>query len=394
MANPMTHLTRATLEYGMAVRLIGRHFVPRPSLADRARNGLVSSRSFRPPFVSMVVALLLAGCAANGPSVSAPSPFASSITISSGTPLRTVDALPSLAAPSAPPVSPIPALEARLDTPVGLVFDGSGSLYVSQCAGQSVIYRIDPAGLMTPFAGTGLLDFSGDGGPATLAAIACPVGMALGPDGAIYFADHANNRVRRIDRAGIISTVAGSGPPGVNQGSFSGDGGPAVNATLQEPWDVAFDRDGNLFIADRDNHRVRKVDPNGVITTVAGDGQRRFAGDGGPAVGASLSAPLGVALDSAGELLIADSGNYRVRKVDLHGMISTYLGTGTKGFSGDGGPATAATIDEPHDFAFDASGALLVSTGDRIRRIDTTGVISTIAGSYGTGPLPDEIPAI
>jgi sugar lactone lactonase YvrE len=394
MPNPMTHLTRAALEYGMTVRLVRRHVVPRTSLVDRTRNRLVSSRSVRRTFVGTVVALLLAGCAANGPSVSAPSPFATSITVSSGTPLGTVDASPSLAALSAPPVSPIPALEARLDVPVGLVFDASGNLYVSQCASKSVIYRIDPGGLMTPFAGRGLIDYAGDGGPATFAAIACPVGMAFGPDGALYFADHANNRVRRIDSAGVITTVAGSGPAGVNQGSFSGDGGPAVNATLQEPWDLAFDRDGNFFIADRDNHRVRKVDPNGVITTVAGDGERRFAGDGGPAVGASLSAPLGVAVSSAGDLLIADSGNDRVRKVDLHGMISTYLGTGTKGFSGDGGPATAATIDEPHDFAFDASGALLVSTGDRIRRIDTAGAISTIAGTAGTGPLPDEIPAI
>ena len=383
MPNPMTHPTRATPEHGMTVRLVGRHFVPRTSLADRARNRLVSSRSVRPTFVGMVVVFLLARCAVNGPTVSAPSPFVTGITAASGSPLGTVDALPSVA-----------ALEARLDVPVGLVFDASGDLYVSQCANKSVIYRIDPGGLMTPFAGTGLLDFAGDGGPATLAAIACPVGMAFGPDGALYFADHANNRVRRVDSAGIITTVAGSGPAGVNQGSFSGDGGPAIDATLQEPWDVAFDRDGNLFIADRDNHRVRKVDPNGLITTVAGDGQRRFAGDGGPAVGASLSAPLGVAVDAAGDLLIADSGNYRVRKVDLHGMISTYLGTGTKGFSGDGGPATAATIDEPHNFAFDASGALLVSTGDRIRRVDSTGLISTIAGSYGTGPLPDEVPAI
>ena len=188
--------------------------------------------------------------------------------------------------------------------------------------------------------------------------------------------------------------MAGSGPAGVNEGSFSGDGGLATVATLQEPWDVAFDRDGNLFIADRDNQRVRRVDPNGLFTTVAGDGQRRFAGDGGLAVGAILSAPLGLAVDGAGDHLIADSGNYRVRKVDLHGMISTYVGTGTQGLSGDGGPATAAMIDEPHNFTFDASGALLVSTGDRIRRVDSSGLISTIAGSYGTGPLPDEVPAI
>jgi sugar lactone lactonase YvrE len=293
------------------------------------------------------------------------------------------------------PASPIRALEAVLAAPVGLAVDATGNLYVSQCAqGQSVIDRIDPHGQLTPFAGTGPIAFAGDGGPATRAALGCPVGMAFGPDGALYFADHASNRVRRIDRAGIITTVAGSGLAGVNQGSFSGDGGPAVSATLQEPWAVAFDQDGNLFIADRDNLRVRKVDPSGVITTVAGNGTRGFAGDGGPAVNTSLSDPLGVAVDSAGNLLIADSGNDRVRKVDLGGMITTYLGTGTPGTSGDGGPATAAAIEEPHAFAFDASGALLVSTGGRIRRIDTAGTITTIAGAGGIGLPVDGMPAI
>ena len=178
--------------------------------------------------------------------------------------------------------SPVPALGASLAGPGGLVIDADGNLYVSECGGQSVIDRIDPAGLLTRFAGTGAFDFAGDGGPATQAAIDCPVGMAFGPDGALYFADHASNRVRRIDRGGIITTVAGSGPAGIGQGSFSGDGGSAVDATLQEPTDVAFDRAGNLYIADRDNLRVRRVDPQGVITTVAGNGSRGFSGDDGP----------------------------------------------------------------------------------------------------------------
>jgi sugar lactone lactonase YvrE len=139
---------------------------------------------------------------------------------------------------------------------------------------------------LVPFAGTGRLAFSGDGGQARSADIQCPAGMAFGPDGALYFADHANNRVRRIAKDGIITTVAGRGPAGVNQGSFAGDGGPAIDARLQEPWGVAFDPDGNLFIADRDNDRVRKVDANGVITTDRRIGQtwlsgRRWAGGEG-----------------------------------------------------------------------------------------------------------------
>jgi len=234
---------------------------------------------------------------------------------------------------SAPP-SPVPALEARLYGPVGLVFDAIGNLYVTQCTfddGQSFIYRIDPGGLLVPFAGTGRLAFSGDGGQAASADIQCPAGIAFGPDGGLYFADHANNRVRRIGKDGVITTVAGSGPAGVNVGSFAGDGGPAVHARLQEPWGVAFDSDGNLFIADRDNDRVRRVDVHGVITTLAGSGRHGFAGDGGLAVKASLCGPQGLTFDSHGNLLIADDCNDRVRMVDRHGVISTYVGTGIRG---------------------------------------------------------------
>ena len=346
-----------------------------------------------------LILVLLAACTGGGSSPLPPSPGAASVSPSptsgaTGEPIAT--AAPSLVvAGIASPAPPIPAVEARLSVPVGLVFDAAGNLYVSQCClGQSVIDRVDPSGALTPFAGSGPLDFAGDGGPATLAEINCPVGMAFGPDGALYFADHADNRVRRIDRAGIITTIAGSGPAGVDQGSFSGDGGPAFEATLKEPWDVAFDREGNLFIADRDNSRVRRVDPNGVISTVAGDGERRFAGDGGPAVHASLSEPLGVAIDAAGDLLIADSGNNRVRKVDRNGTINTIAGTGAHGSFGDGGPATAATLSLIDDLAFDARGALLVGTGVGIRRVDVAGAISTIAGAGKIGPPPDGTPAI
>lgn len=303
-------------------------------------------------------------------------------------------ASPSLPVKSAPPVSPVPALSVKLTGPTGLAVDAAGNLYLSECgAADSAIYRIDPLGQDTRFAGSGPIGFDGDGGPATLAVLGCPVGMAFGPDGALYFADHVNNRIRRVDRAGIITTVAGSGAAGVNQGSFSGDGGPAVNATLQEPVDVAFDSAGSLYIADRDNQRVRKVVSSGMISTVAGNGTRGLAGDGGPAAAASLSNPLGIAVDAAGNLLIADSGNFRVRKVDVNGVISTYVGTGIEGVSGDGGPATAATITEPEEVAFDPSGALIVATLGWIRGVDRGGTISTIAGRTGIGQRVDGVVA-
>lgn len=337
--------------------------------------------------VGLLIGLLVAGCGASGRSAAGSSPFANP----TGRPVETVPG-PLAPAGLSAPVSAISALAATLTGPGGLAIDRHGNLFVSQCAsGHSVIDRIDPNGQLTRFAGSGPLDFSGDGGPAILASIACPTGMAFGPDGALYVADHANNRVRRIDDAGIITTVAGSGPAGVNQGSFSGDGGPAIDATLQEPCDVAFDGHGNLFIADRDNLRVRKVDPNGVITTVAGDGRRQFAGDGGPAVSASLALPLAVVVDRAGRLLIADSVSSRVRGVDLEGVIRTDAGIGRSVSSGDGGPATAASINSPTAFAFDAGGALLVSTGDRVRRIDAAGVITTVAGGGQQRQLVDGI---
>lgn len=350
---------------------------------DRAARGTTT--------LALLVSLVAAACGSTRTSIegsaAAVSPTEQPTAVVTSPPLQTESAAVASSPPVASPIVPIQALEVRLESPVGVVFDSAGRLYVSECAfdPRSYIYRIEPGGMASPFAGTGALAFDGDGGPATSASIACPVGMAFGPDGALYFADHANNRVRRIDKTGIITTVAGSGPAGVNKGSFSGDGNPAIEATLQEPYDVAFDRTGNLFIADRDNNRVRMVDPSGVITTVAGDGKAGFAGDGGPAVSASLSHPLGIAVDAAGNLLIADSGNDRVRRIDLDGTISTYLGNGTDASTGDGGPATEAAIEDPHEFAFDADGALLVSTGGRIRRIDAAGVISTIAGSAPTG---------
>lgn len=279
---------------------------------------------------------------------------------------------------------------------VSLAFDAAGNLYVSECSWTyAAIQRIDPDGMLTPFAGTGVPGYSGDGGPATAAQLFCPRGMAVGPDGSMYVGDHVNNRVRRIDGAGIITTVAGSGPVGVNMGSFSGDGGPATLATLQEPEQVAFDRAGNLYVGDRDNDRIRKVDSNGVIGTIAGNGQPGYSGDGFLGSEASINRPYGVVVDAEGNVYFADGANMRVRMVDRHGIITTIAGTGVDASTGDGGPAIEAAI-EPGDLLADASGNVYVTddASHTLRRIDRYGTITTVIGSGKAGVPKDGTPAL
>jgi len=290
---------------------------------------------------------------------------------------------------------PVAALDAPFHGPRGLAFDANGNLFVTQCEWTwAAIDKIDPNGLVTRFAGTGNPGFAGDGGPATAAQLKCPTGIAVGPDGAVYFADHLNNRIRRVDAAGIITTFAGSGPPGLNLGTFSGDGGPATEATLQEPWGVAFDPAGKLYIADRDNVRVRRVQTNGKITTVAGYGRYGSAGDGGPATEAQMCPPVGVAIDPAGELVIPDACETTIRVVDLEGTISVIARTDSRDSPPDTG-SEGNTI-------FDSTGSMLVQAGPRIFRIDAAGEVPPVAGNGSIGvpvdgssavgaPLPVEI---
>ena len=261
--------------------------------------------------------------------------------------------------------------------------DGSGNVYVTDPENHRV-RRIDTAGVISTFAGTGQSGFSGDGGPAIQAALSYPAGVAADGAGNLYIADTGNYRIRKVDATGVITPVAGTGDYG-----DGGDGGPAVQAALFRPSGVAVDGAGNLYIADSGNNRIRRVDATGTITTIAGTGEYGFSGDGGPAVQAALDYPSGVAVDGAGNLYTADSGNNRIRRVDATGTITTIAGTGEYGFSGDSGPAVQAALGYPSGVAVDGAGNLYIAdtVSDRIRKVDTAGVITTVAGTgdYGDG---------
>lgn len=269
------------------------------------------------------------------------------------------------------------ATRSTLNGPAGLVVAPDGSVIVADTIDQR-IRRIDPSGRISTIAGNGTRGASGDGGPATQAQLQDPSALALAADGTLFVADTANSRIRAVRPDGTISTVAGNGGDG-----FSGDGGPAVSAQISAPSGLALDNRGDLFFSDTANNRVRVIHPNGIVTTLAGTGVPGFGGDGGPAPNAQLNSPAGLALASDGSLLIADSGNNRVRRVDPTGRIATVAGNGGRGSNGDGGPATAAELHLPADVAAAPDGGFFVAeqAGDRIRRVDSNGIISRVAGT-------------
>jgi len=340
-----------------------------------------------------------------------------------------------------------PAIKASLKTPAGLAFDAEGNLYIADRENHRV-RKVDTKGNISTFAGIGKAGFSGDGGPAVKARINLPSGLAADEKGNLYISDRSNDRIRVVDKKGVIRTYAGSGVAG-----FQGDAGPALKAQLDKPFGIALDEAENLYIADRNNNRVRKVSPEGIITTVAGDGGFFFMGDNGPAYRASVAAPTGVAVDKKGNLYIADRNNNRIRVVDKLGMIRTVAGTGQqdyngdsevaretnlylpfgltvdsndnllvidrshyrirhidpksgkvetvagnglKLFAGDGGPATGATLSFPHGMFVDKNDNLIFSDKGhyRIRKITSKGIISTIGGNGHRGNVGNNIPAL
>jgi len=278
-----------------------------------------------------------------------------------------------------------PAVQAQLYYPTSVAVDGSGNIYI---ADFNRIRKVDTSGTITTVAGDGTSDYSGDGGPAVQAQLYYPTSVAVDGSGNIYIADF--NRIRKVDTSGTITTVAGDGTS-----DYSGDGGPAVQAQLYYPTSVAVDGSGNIYIADSSNNRIRKVDTSGTITTVAGDGTSDYSGDGGPAVQATLNGPYGVAVDGSGSIYIADSWNCCIRKVDTSGTITTVAGDGTEGYSGDGGPAVQATLNGPFGVAVDGSGSIYIADSWNycIRKVDTSGTITTVAGDGTEGYSDDGGPA-
>ena len=338
------------------------------------------------------------------------------------------------------------ATEAKLKLPDGLAFDKEGNLYIAD-RNNHRIRKVDRRGTITTFAGTGVAGFNGDGGKASEAQLSRPSGVVTGSNGEVYISDRSNDRIRVVKK-GIITTVAGNGIDG-----FKGDSGPATQARLSKPFGITLDKKGNLYIADRGNNRVRKVDTRGIITTVAGDGGFFFMGDNGPAYRASIAGPTGVVVDDNGILYIADRSNNRIRSVDTQGMIRTIVGTGhqdyngeaevardsnlhlpfgvaldndgqllvvdrshyrirrvnlqrgnietvagngEKKFAGDGGPAAGAKLSFPHGIVVDQDDNLLISDKGhyRIRQVTKDGIIQTIAGNGIRGNIGDGLPAL
>jgi hypothetical protein len=273
-----------------------------------------------------------------------------------------------------------PAAELLLCSPMGLALDHDGALLISDRGRDRrgrVVWRVDAGGIAHIVAGTGRR------GTATASRaleldLEKPESMAVGPDGSIFLSDGFNHVVLRIDSEGRVARVAGTGSPG-----FSGDGGPASEAMLFRPADLRLDRAGNLFIADVRNHRVRKVDRAGAITTVAGTGEPGFSPDGSVAATAQLDTPWGLGLDREDRLLIADGGNHRVRRVEDDGRLRTIAGNGRQGFDGDGGPAIEASLNFPEALFVDPAGRLYIDDewNNAIRVVDAGGTIRTVMGT-------------
>ena len=267
--------------------------------------------------------------------------------------------------------------------PSGVAYDAAGDLFIADTA-RNEVFEISIGGVVTAVAGNGMQGFSGDGGPAKAAELNAPMSVVVAADGTLYIADSGNQRIRVV-QGGNITTFAGGGNAG-----FSGDGGLAAGAALNHPVALALDPAGALLLCDQGNERVRRISA-GKIATIAGSGVQGFTGDGGAAISAELNEPSGIAVSADGRIFIADTNNERIRVINTNGTISTFAGTGVAGISGDGGPATAAQLSRPVGLAIDAANDLLIADEDnhRLREIAADGTITTVAGSSRQGTATD-----
>ena len=281
------------------------------------------------------------------------------------------------------------ATKAEIYGQTGAAMDKAGNLYITDF-NNNRIRKISTTGIITTIAGNEIPGYSGDGGMATDASLAGPSGIVVDAAGNVYFADRTNNRIRKINTLGIISTIAGTGDA---SGGYTGNGGPAIHAKLQSPGALAIDKEGNLYVADCDNNCIRKINTSGIITLYAGSaaragtGRGAYSGDGGSAVLAQLNQPTGIAIDDAGNLFIADCFNHCVRKVSAKGIITTVAGNRNSGYSGDNGPARLAEISYPYGVAIDGRGNLFIGDhgNNRIRMVNKEGTITTVAGNGDAG---------
>ena len=260
-----------------------------------------------------------------------------------------------------------PATAAYFFSPLDVCMDAGGNIYIADYSNW-VVREINTGGIISTFAGHHMAGFCGDGGVATSACLDFPLDLAVDGAGNLYIADQYNNRIRMVNSAGIISTFAGNGTAG-----FGGDRGAATDAQINNPQGIAFDASGNLYIADWNNHRIRKVSTSGIITTIAGIGTAGDTGDGGDATAAELNFPHNVAVDPCGNIYFSETALNIIRKINTSGIITTFAGNGTIGYSGDGGDATAASLDNPAGITFDANGNVFIADygNNVIRRVET-----------------------
>ena len=263
--------------------------------------------------------------------------------------------------------------------------DKSGNVYIADSSNHK-IRMVTSTGIITTIAGTGVYGTNGDGGAATSAQLYNPRGVSVDISGNVYIADTYNSKIRMVTSTGIITTIAGMETYG-----SSGDGGAATSAQLNNPLGVSVDKSGNVYIADHYNHKIRMVNSAGIITTIAGTGVEGSSGDGGAATSAQLFSPKGVCVGISGNVYIADEDNLKIRMVTSTGIITTFAGTGAFGSSGDGGAATSATLYFPFGVSVDISGNVYIadSSNNKIRMVTSTGIITTIAGTGMQGSSGD-----